>query len=88
MQEARCSVGEHLAELARARELAYAHGQISAAVQAETTRGKAAGLYEDRLHLTVSMSDAELIKALEGVLGKETAEAIDAALGGISKTRR
>ncbi len=39
MQEARCSIGEHLAELAPARELAYAHGQIRAAVQAEATRG-------------------------------------------------
>ena len=37
--------------------------------------------YEDQLRLTVSMSDAELIKALEGVLGKEAAEAIRAALG-------
>ncbi len=39
-------------------------------------RGKAAGLYEDRLRLTGGPSDAELIDAIEGVLGKHTAEAM------------
>ncbi|MGZ8399930.1 MAG: hypothetical protein ACXWVI_01320 [Methyloceanibacter sp.] len=71
----------HLAELARARELAIAHGQISAAVQAEHYRGKAAGLYEDRLRLASGPSDFELIKAIEDILGKELAEEIATALG-------
>ena len=70
-----------LAELARARELALARGQSSAGVQAEYYRGKAAGLYEDRLSLTASISDTELLKAIEELLGTETAEVISAALG-------
>ena len=82
MDEARITIGKHLAELARGREVAYALGQASAGIQAEHYRGKAAGLYEDRLSLAVGPSDAELIKAIEDLLGKETADAISAALGG------
>ena len=82
--QARMTAENHLAELAHARELAIAHGQISAAVQAEHYRGKAAGLYEERLRLTGGPSDAELIRTVEALLGKETAEAISAALGDLS----
>ena len=71
---------EHLAELARTRELAIGHGQIAAGVQAEHYRGKAVGLYNDRLRLAVEPSDTELIKAIKELLGEETAEAISAAL--------
>jgi hypothetical protein len=81
LDQTRIAAENHLAELARARELAIAHGQISAAVQAEHHRGKAAGLYEDRLRLTSGPSDAELMKAIEDLFGKETAAAIGAALG-------
>ena len=42
----------HLAELTRLREQALDAKQVAAAVQAEQYRGKAAGLYEDRLRLT------------------------------------
>jgi hypothetical protein len=49
----------HLAELARPRELAYVHGQISAGVQGSIYRGKAARLYEHRLHVTGGI-DADL----------------------------
>jgi hypothetical protein len=72
---------EHLAELARTRELAIGNGQIAAGVQAEHYRGKAAGLYQDRVRLTLEPSDAELIEAIKELLGEETAEAISAALG-------
>jgi hypothetical protein len=65
----------------RARELAIAHGQIAAGVQAEHYRGKAAGLYEDRLRLTGVPSDDELITTVEALLGKEIAEAVKVALG-------
>ena len=78
---ARVTMESHLAELARARELAIDHGQISAGVQAEHYRGKAAGLYEDRLQLAGGPSDFELIKAIEDTLGKELAEEIATALG-------
>jgi hypothetical protein len=81
LDTARITLQAHLAELARARELALSHGQISAGVQAEHYRGKAAGLYEDRLRLTGGPSDEELIKAIEETLGKETAGALAAALG-------
>jgi hypothetical protein len=72
----------HLAELARARELAIALGQMAAGVQAEHYRGKAAGLYEDRLRLMSGPSDQELLKAIEELLGKETAVAIGVVLAG------
>jgi hypothetical protein len=70
----------HLSELARGRELAIAHGQLVASVQAEHYRGKAAGLYENQMRVTVEPSDEELLKEVERLLGKETAEAIGAAL--------
>ena len=38
----------HLAELARIKEEALKKGSFSSAVNAETNRGKAAGLYIDR----------------------------------------
>jgi hypothetical protein len=62
-------------------ELAIAHGQISAGVQAEHYRGKAVGLYEERLRLTSGPSDEELLKSIEETLGKDMAEEIGAALG-------
>ena len=71
----------HLAQLARARELAIAHGQIAAGVQAEHYRGKAAGLYQDRLLLASGPTDAELLTCLEELLGKEIAEVVKVALG-------
>jgi hypothetical protein len=55
---------------------AIASGQISAAVQAEHYRGKAAGLYEERLRLTSGPSDEELLKTIEDLLGKEVAETL------------
>lgn len=81
MDEARVTLKDHLAELARGRELAIAFGQASAAVQAEHYRGKAVGLYEDRLSLSASVSDEELLKTIEGLLGREIAQAIGVKLG-------
>jgi hypothetical protein len=37
-------------------------------------RAKAAGLYEDRLRLIASISDAELTKAIEALFDEETRE--------------
>jgi hypothetical protein len=81
LDAARLTIERHLAELVRARELAIAHGQISAAVQAEHHRGKAAGLYEDRFRIASEPSDAELIRLAEETLGEDIAKAIGAALG-------
>ena len=82
LDAARITMEGHLGELARAREFGLAHGQISAAVQAEHYRGKAAGLYEDRLKLSSGMSDFELLKAIEELFDEETAEAISVGLNG------
>jgi phage terminase small subunit len=87
LETARLTIERHLAELVRAREFAIAHGQISAAVQAEHYRGKAAGFYEDRLQLMDGRSDEELLKAIEGIFDKETVEAIGAALGYLREAR-
>ena len=81
LETARLTRESHLAELARAREEAIASGQISTAVQAEHHRGKAAGLYEDRFNISASISDADLVKAIENLLGKEIAKAIGTKLG-------
>jgi hypothetical protein len=76
---ARITLQEHLAELARGREMALALGQASAAVQAEHYRGKAVGLYEDRLHLSASISDADLIGRIEELFGKALAQKVAVA---------
>ena len=55
--------------------------KLALAVQAEHHRGKAAGLYVDRLRLTGVPSDDELITTLEALLNKEIAEAVKVALG-------
>ena len=76
------SLESHLAELARGRELAYGEGQISAGVQAEHYRGKAAGLYGESVSLASSISDTALVLAIRTTLGSEAAEAIAVSLGG------
>jgi hypothetical protein len=81
MDEARITLQEHLAELARARELALALGQAAAAVQAEHYRGKAVGLYEERIRLTSEPSDDDLIGRIKELFGKEMADEIANALG-------
>ena len=81
MDEARLTLQEHLAELARGRELALELGQASAAVQAEHYRGKAVGLYEERVNITATVSDADLLAAIEGIFGDEVARVIGLQLG-------
>ena len=68
-------------------ELAIAHSQIRAAVQAEHHHGKAAGLYGDASRVG-GPSDTELLEAIEKLLGKEMAEEIGAALTGPVRTSR
>lgn len=71
----------HLAELARGRELAYENGQISAGVQAEHYRGRVAGLYNDKLALTVGPSDEALLSQVAALMGPDFAQAIGRTLG-------
>jgi len=47
-----CSLSDHMAQLERLRELAIATGNISAAVNAEAFRGRAAGHYVERISVT------------------------------------
>lgn len=72
----------HLADLARLRELAVENTQISAGVQAEHYRGRVAGLYNDKLSLTVGPSDDALLSQLKAMLGPEIAQAIGEQLAG------
>jgi hypothetical protein len=81
LQEGTLSFAAHLGELTRLSEHALDAKQVAAAVQAEHYRGKAAGLYEDRLRLTSGPSDAELIKNVRALLGDDVAEAISVGLG-------
>jgi hypothetical protein len=49
------TLAEHLAELASIRDMAKAEKQFSAASSAEQSRGKAAGLYVEKKHITGSI---------------------------------
>lgn len=71
----------HLAELARGREIAYELGQASAGIQAEHYRGRVAGLYNDRLALTIGPSDEALLSQLAALLGPDVAKALAAGMG-------
>ena len=48
LEKFKVTYDEHVAELARIKEAALKKGSFSSAVNAETNRGKAAGLYIDR----------------------------------------
>lgn len=86
LQEGTLTLQSHLGELTRLRERALEAEQVAAAVQAEHYRGKAAGLYEDRLRLSSGPSDAHLIKSIRALLGDEVAKAISVGLGVPSET--
>ena len=62
----------HVAELARLREMALKKGSFSSAVNAETNRGKAAGLYIDRKIIKhgklEDMSELELENKMKQIL--------------------
>jgi len=62
----------HVAELARLREMALKKGSFSSAVNAETNRGKAAGLYIDRKIIKhgklEDMSEQELENKMKQIL--------------------
>ena len=66
------SYENHVAELARIKELALKKGSFSSAVNAETNRGKAAGLYIDRKIIKTGkledMSEEELEAKMKQIL--------------------
>ena len=53
-RKALVSLESHLADLARLRDLAEQEGQFSAAITAEISRGKAVGLYTDKVKQEIS----------------------------------
>ena len=66
------SYDEHVAELSRIKELALKKGSFSSAVNAETNRGKAAGLYIERKIIKhgklEDMSEQELEHKMKQIL--------------------
>jgi hypothetical protein len=60
----------HLAELARIKEAALKKGSFSSAVNAETNRGKAAGLYVERKIIKTGKLDDMSVEELEARIKK------------------
>ena len=68
-EDARITLAEHLEELKTLRELAKDSLQVSAAITAETNRGKASGLYIDKVDAKLSNPDGSpLFSAIERVI--------------------
>ena len=72
LQKFEVSYAGHVAELARLREMALKKGSFSSAVNAETNRGKAAGLYIERKIIKhgklEDMSEQELEAKMKQIL--------------------
>jgi len=72
LQKFEVSYSGHVAELARLREMALKKGSFSSAVNAETNRGKAAGLYIERKIIKhgklEDMSEQELESKMKQIL--------------------
>ncbi len=62
---------DHLTKLADLRDKAENEGKFSAAIAAETNRGKAAGLYKDRLEVSTT-SYVQTVPELENIEEWET----------------
>ena len=67
-----CTKESHLAELARLSASAELAGQYAAAVNAEISRGRAAGLYIERTEI-VDMTPQQIIDEVRRLLGDEAA---------------
>ena len=68
------SMESHLTELSRLRDEARDSGQVSAAISAEVSRGRAAGLYIEKKEVTLSKvettSTEDLISSLKDLVSK------------------
>jgi len=82
LDQTKVSHENHLAELARGREIAYDLGQASAGIQAEHYRGRVSGLYNDKLTLQVGPTDEALLGQIANLLGEDMAQAISDGLTG------
>ena len=88
----------HIAELAKLRELAIKRGSFSSAVNAEVSRGKAAGLYieqkiiktgklEDMTEQELEMRMKQIINDYAPILDAKPIEEIKAELRSLPKTK-
>ena len=80
-ERAAVSMDSHLTELSHLRDEAKITGQISAAISAEVSRGRAAGLYVEKKEVTVSkveaMSDEELASKLKQLLDGDNMKVVN-----------
>jgi len=80
-ERAAVSMDSHLTELSHLRDEAKITGQISAAISAEVSRGRAAGLYIEKKEVTVSkvesMSDEELASKLKQLLDGDNMKVVN-----------
>lgn len=69
MQEAFLTLEDHLEKLAELRDDAQANGKFAAAVSAEVSRGRAAGLYTNKTEISLineeTMSEEELMRRIQ-----------------------
>lgn len=80
LSSAICTLGDHVAELQRLKELALESGNVGAAVQAEQLRGKAAGHYVEQFRELKDQDPAETLKeiaALSPDLARQLAKQAD-----------
>jgi len=61
VEEAQLTLKEHLRELKRLRELALERDQVGVAVTAENYRGKASGLYTERVRAEIGLTLEQLV---------------------------
>mgnify|MGYP003652881098 CR=1 FL=1 len=75
------SMGSHLTELSHLRDQAIDSGQLPAAISAEVSRGRAAGLYIERKEVTVSkietLSNEELFTRLQDIVEKSNIKMVE-----------
>lgn len=67
-EAAQLTLQQHLEDLKRLRDRAEEEGKFAAAISAEVNRGKASGLYIEKLHVGLDESNPimDLIKAVSG----------------------
>ena len=80
-QRAEVSVDSHLTELSHLRDEAKDSGQIAAAISAEVSRGKVAGLYIDRKEVMVSkmesMSSEDLVSRIKQIVNGSNMKVVE-----------
>ena len=80
-QRAEVSVVSHLTELSHLRDEAKDSGQIAAAISAEVSRGKVAGLYIDRKEVMVSkmesMSSEDLVSRIKQIVNGSNMKVVE-----------